>query len=174
MALAMSLPYFPMPLMKEKLDLFEFSRDRRVFQESIDLVEFARLSDVLLEVGGALDVKLEGSRDTDGFSWLMMAVSGTLVLTCQRCLGRLQFPLRVGAHLQLIAKGTDLPDDELENDKFDVLVADEPLSIKDLVEDEVILALPVSPMHENCQVPDVGTNGKALSPFAALAQLKKH
>ena len=171
---AISLPYESASSETEKIDALEFARDHRSLDESMSLTDFQRLADVLLENEGVLRVKLEGMRDEEGVSWLSLAVEGSLVLTCQRCLGRLQLPLKLDNRLQLVTNQDDWSDVDLENDAFDILLAESPVSVQDLVEDEVILALPVSPMHENCDMLVSGSGGQEASPFAALAKLKKH
>ena len=42
-----------------------------------------------------------------------------------------------------------------------------------MIEEEVLLALPIAPMHESCEAPVATTDEQAPSPFAALAKLKK-
>ena len=62
-----------------KIDAFEFARDGRVLGGTISLAEFHRLSDVLLEVGGEIQVKVAGHYDDDRKSWLQLECSGSLV-----------------------------------------------------------------------------------------------
>ena len=75
--------------------------------------------------------------------------------------------------LELIADEVDLSQDELEDDTRDFLVAQKELDVVALVEDEIILALPSAPRHDDCALPDSNTRGTKVSPFAALAALKK-
>jgi uncharacterized metal-binding protein YceD (DUF177 family) len=65
---------------------------------------------------------------------------------------------------------------DAESDEEDYLVADEPLDIRDLVEDAVLLALPMVPRKPGLEDAKGGAGEPALprpSPFAALAELKK-
>ncbi len=69
------------------------------------------------------------------------------------------------------------PADELEADDCEAIPASRELSLLSLVEEEVLLALPIVPRHAECQLPaDVGAEEEENepSPFAALAGLKKH
>jgi uncharacterized protein len=71
---------------------------------------------------------------------------------------------------------SQLPPVEEESDTEDYLVADEPLDIRDLVEDAVLLALPMVPRKPGLQEPREGDGkpaGERPNPFAALASLKK-
>jgi uncharacterized protein len=46
------------------------------------------------------------------------------------------------------------------------------LDVAELVEDEILLALPVAPRHEKCGLPGVADAGERINPFAALSGLK--
>ncbi|MBL0076052.1 MAG: DUF177 domain-containing protein [Rhodocyclaceae bacterium] len=159
------------------IDAFEFARTGRVLDGTISLVEFPRLLDMLQEFEGELHVRIEGQTDEERKSWLLVAGSGVVVLKCQRCLERLGFPVVIHSRLQLrVGDVTEIAwsDEALDDDAYDIIPASQPLAVKDLVEDEVILLLPVSPMHDVCVLPKSGANDQKPSPFAVLAKLKKH
>jgi uncharacterized protein len=68
-----------------------------------------------------------------------------------------------------------LPAPEDEGDETDYLVADPKLHVWQLVEDEVLLGLPLAPMHENTQCGSASAMGvaqKKENPFKALQGLK--
>lgn len=138
------------------------------------LDELPRLAELLTTTAGSLSVRLEGWRDEQGKSWLQLDIAGEPVLCCQRCLGGMKYPLAIRSRLQLIAPGADWPDDDLEDDSADAIAADAELNVLSLVEDEVLLALPIAPRHEQCESPSASASGNGSSPFAALADLKKH
>jgi uncharacterized protein len=66
-----------------------------------------------------------------------------------------------------------LPKDELENDEVDVIEvgAGDRLDVLALIEDEIILALPLAPRHESCGLPRTDCGAGRESPFAVLAGL---
>jgi len=145
-----------------------------VLERSVGLDELPRLAELLTTTAGSLSVRLEGWRDEQGKSWLQLDIAGEPVLCCQRCLGGMKYPLAIRSRLQLIAPGADWPDDDLEDDSADAIAADAELNVLSLVEDEVLLALPIAPRHEQCESPSASASGNGPSPFAALADLKKH
>jgi uncharacterized protein len=160
-----------------KIDPFEFARDGRELDGTISLAEFPRLLDVLREFNDELHVRVRGSCDAERRSWLQVVGSGVVILECQRCLERVEFKVAFDSRLQLSASGLDEVSwsaDGLDEDDFDIISGSQELLVRDLVEDEVILLLPVSPMHEICALPDSGETSSKPSPFAALAKLKKH
>lgn len=155
------------------IDSLEFARSGGVLERSVGLGELPRLADVLVETAGFLSVRIEGSRDDDGKSWLQVDVAGEPVLCCQRCLGGVKFPLAISSRLQLMAPGEEWPDDDLADDGADAIEAEKALAVLSLVEEEVLLALPIAPMHGQCEPPTGGAVEQGRSPFAALAALKK-
>jgi uncharacterized protein len=156
------------------IDCLEFARNGCVLERSVGLDELPRLADVLVSTAGFLSVRLEGWRDDAGKSWLQVDVSGEPVLCCQRCLGGVSFPLAINSRLQLMAPGEEWPDDDLVDDSADAITAEKALAVLSLIEDEVLLALPIAPRHEQCEAPSASATGHGSSPFAALSALKKY
>jgi uncharacterized protein len=117
-----------------------------------------------------LDFVLTGAINERGKPELRLAAHGSVRLQCQRCLGNLDFPLQVEARLELAASEAEILAAE---DDADRTVAGRDMNVADLVEDELILALPMVPKHERCHAAE-GTDEVAKpSAFQALAALKK-
>ena len=156
------------------LDSVEFARRSAKLSGVVELVRLTRLHDQIAEVGGKLNVRLAGEQDEERRNWLSLDIEGRVVLRCQRCLGGVEFPVTVATRLELVSAGDPWPDESLTDDETDAIAADPALSVADLVEDEVLLALPLAPMHDNCTLPEAAGGREDRSPFAALAVLKKH
>lgn len=162
------------------INSLEFARDERVLSGTVPLVALERLADSLADQAGELSWSVQGELTTDSFgeqqAYLLIKVSGEVKLICQRCLQPLPFALEVENRLWLIPPGGEWPEEDLEEllasttDPIEAL-AEQPLL--DLVEDEVLLALPLAPRHAHCEVPVHDDGRAALSPFAQLAQLKQ-
>lgn len=155
------------------IDSKDFAREGRVLEGSLDLADFPRVADQLLAREGQLVYRLEGSVDAQRKPLLRLLVSGVLPLECQRCLERVDHELEVDSLLELINDEADLTEDDLEDDSRDFIVADKSLDVVALIEDEVILALPAVPQHEDCSLPEGGQGKAKVSPFSVLAALKK-
>ncbi|MCX7149248.1 MAG: YceD family protein, partial [Rhodocyclales bacterium] len=155
------------------IDCLEFARSGGVLDRNVGLDELPRLADLLTTTAGVLSIRLEGWRDKQGKSWLQVDIAGEPVLRCQRCLGGVKFPLGIRSRLQLIAPGEEWPDDDLVDDSADAIEAEKALVVLPLIEDEVLLALPIAPRHEQCESPSANACGQGPSPFAVLAALKK-
>lgn len=111
--------------------------------------------------------------------WLQLAATTAVTLQCQRCLQPLAEPLALDRWFRFAESEDEAArlDEELEDD---VLVVTRTFDLRELVEDELILALPLVPRHENCPEPlpmaageEQGLEETAPNPFAALAALKR-
>ncbi len=160
------------PRLKRIPDAFVFAREGRVLEGTLPVSGFERLHDLLTEVTGDLSFRLQGSKGLHGELMLHLEVSGTLPLTCQRCLSAVPFNLDVDSLLELVPEGADMSQDELEDDTRDFLPVASELDVAGLVEDEILLALPVAPRHEKCGLPGAADAGERINPFATLAGLK--
>lgn len=165
------------------IDSLKFAAGSDCVTGRIALSSLPRLADVLTRQAGELLCDLSGfrieSEHGEKFG-LHLRVTGRLGLCCQRCLAEVEFSCVIDSRLLLMpqdAPESEWPEDELESDKYDAIPANRSLSLRTLVEDEVLLALPIVPRHADCLPPglseaDVDENGP--SPFAVLAGLKKH
>ena len=158
-------------------DVFRFAAGGGVLEGEVSAARLGRLSDQLAADEGVIGWRLSGSVDAESRSRLDLVVSGRLVLRCQRCLGGLDWDLAIETALLPVRAGQDLPEDELENDEVDSFEVDGDggLDVLSLVEDEIILALPIAPRHADCRMPEgAGADGgvRRELPFAALADLR--
>ncbi|MFA7270393.1 MAG: YceD family protein [Sterolibacterium sp.] len=156
------------------IDSLKFAREGRRMTGETSVRCLQRLADVLADDEGTLVWAVCGECDAENKSFLVIEVSGELHLKCQRCLATLPFQLKIRSYLQLVAPGAAWPDEALEDDRSDPIEALEAQPLLPLVEDEVLLALPIAPRHEFCVLPEYAENSADASPFTVLAQLKKH
>ena len=155
------------------IDSLSFAREGKALQGELPVAGLKRLHDLLAEIAGVVAYRLSGRMSRQGKPQLLLEVVGAVPVVCQRCLGRFDYPLSIVSTLELIADEAGLTQDELEDDTRDYLVAQKEMDVAALVEDEIILALPPAPRHDDCALPDSNTRGTKVSPFAALAALKK-
>lgn len=112
--------------------------------------------------------------------WLHLTASVTLPLTCQRCLGPVDVPVQIDRSFRFVDSEAQA---ELEDDESseDVLVLSQDFDLVGLIEDEVLMDLPVVPRHETCPVAiklmaadaDFEDAPVKPNPFAGLAVLKQ-
>lgn len=133
-----------------RIDNLKFCRDRSVLSGSVRAEEFTRLAllDCAFEEVG---FELRGVMDKDGRGRLHLAIFGNLGLTCQRCLGLLSWRLDANAQYVLASNPQDL--DIAGEDEWDAIAIDRQMSVEDLIEDQIILEMPMIPRHEACDLP---------------------
>ena len=158
--------------MKRISDAFVFAKEGRVLEGTLAVSSLERLHDLLAEVSGDVSFRLQGLKGEHGELMLHLEVTGLLPLACQRCLKAIPFDLDVDSLLELIPEGADMSQDELEDDTRDFLPVAGELYVAELVEDEILLALPVAPRHEKCGLPGAADAGERINPFATLSGLK--
>ncbi len=156
------------------IDGVEFARCRGRMRGAVLVGRLERLVDALSESTGELAWEVVGWVGADGKAMLRLQVSGSLALTCQRCLESLRWPCELVTQFVLVPEGSEWPEGDLEDDGVDAIPASTAMAMLPLLEDEVLLALPAVPRHEICRLPGPALDKGAESPFAALARLKKH
>jgi len=110
-------------------------------------------------------------------SWLHLRASARLLLVCQRCLGPVDAHLDVQRSF-LFVRGEDMAAQLDTDSEDDVLALTRAFDLHALVEDELLLALPLVPRHEVCPEPlpmdrDEVPLEEPAHPFAALSALKR-
>jgi len=155
------------------IDSLEFARSGQQLQGAVAVAELARLTDSLFNTGGELKFLVRGGYDTRQRPRLQLTVEGLINLKCQRCLGSLAYPVAVESSLLVLTGGAGGETAEL--DELDGIPADQHTDVWALVEDEVLLAIPLAPRHpdEQCNAAVKTSQDRAASPFSVLAKLKQ-
>lgn len=160
------------------IDAFGFCKRGEYLEGNIAVAKLDRLAKESIDQAGALDWSLTGGFDRRGHSQLILEVRGNVQLLCQRCLTPFSFELDSDAALILASdeKSADEIDALLDDDSMEVIVGSTSMNVLQVVEDEALLALPLSPRHEICpsQIAVEGAElSKRESPFAALKNIKQ-
>lgn len=150
------------------IDGLQFARNESQIQGTIEPGRFKRLAEMDCRVLEA-QFALRGGTNEKGKLSLDLEVAAVLEVQCQRCLERMRWPVELDVELELSQSEHEIAH---ADDDTDRVLATPGMDVAQLVEDELILALPDSPRHEDCEVP-VGTGDeRRASPFGALARLK--
>lgn len=151
------------------IDGLAFARNSAVLEGRLGLESLPRLAQSGC-AAAIIDFVLKGEINERGRPSLSLLVDGSVRLECQRCLDSLDLPLHLEAHLQLASSEAEMAagDDDVEH-----ILAGREMSVVALVEDEVLLALPMVPKHERC-ITAAELAGSAREPaFKGLAALRK-
>lgn len=167
----------------KRLDLNKWQDTGFFWQGNLPLSSFSRLAN-LCDDGDATDVVCQLSctlKKSGQILWLSFSAHANLPMQCQRCLEPVDVILDKSHRLALLTDNTQL---SAVPEQDHVLLADLPdydekeqmLPLAMLLEDELLLDLPLSPKHEDCRVrlQQVGELPKVKmdNPFAVLATLK--
>lgn len=153
------------------IDGLEFAQAASKLQGAWPVTEFARLRDALRTEEGTLRYELQGMPEAHGRPALRLIVDGVLPLVCQRCLGALEYPLHIEALLLLAATQAEVDAEPLEAEGPESIVAGREMAVQALVEDEVLLAIPIAPRHAACARAAASAPGATARPFAGLRGL---
>ncbi len=151
------------------------------FEGAWPLSDLPRLRESLREVVGKVGYRLVFARDLEGRGILRGDIEARLVLTCQRCLGALAWDVNAPLGLALIS---GLDEARLLPEELDpLLVSEASIRLLDLIEDELLLALPQIAMHEPGECVPPGWEARAEggepvapgapNPFAILGVLTR-
>ncbi|PIE46971.1 MAG: hypothetical protein CSA42_06065 [Gammaproteobacteria bacterium] len=166
----------------KKIDLAKWAEQDFEWSGDLSISYFTRISAELLDKPHddlKVDCQLKRIRN---ILWLTFNVDGTFWLECQRCLQPVAIQLNKSHEIALLEEASQVSALD-ENDDYlmlDELVSSNQkkqlLDLSLLIEDELLLDLPIAPKHIDCEMA-VKQVGKIIeeepeSPFAALAGLK--
>ncbi len=160
------------------IDPIVFADRQRQLQGEIALNQLNRLSDALSDDKGVLSVDLSFKKE-GRLPVISGHLNAQLKLTCQSCLQSLDWPVDIEINLAVVSS---LEQADLLAGEYDPLVLEEEkISLTEVLEEELLLALPDFPRHqEPClkveqpiePPPENDTDTQSSNPFAVLAQLK--
>ena len=144
------------------------------------LADLPRLCDPLADNHGSVRAKFFFERDERNAVVIHSELEVEVKMICQRCLELVALPIQSACDYAVVKEGANT---QSVPKGYDVLeLGEDPLDLLALVEDELLLALPIVPAHdpEDCQQP-AGLEEPApgedevtrSNPFSVLAQLKR-
>lgn len=165
----------------EAVDPRQFAEQRRQLRGRVAISEMPRLADLVGSEAGSSEAELsfeigEGRRP-EIRGW----VRGEVERICQRCLQRM--PESLSAEFELTVVDSDEEAERLSADRDPLVANKRAISIAALLEDELILALPIIALHPSgspCAEQAAAAAEQAgpvepqrKNPFAVLASLKR-
>lgn len=163
----------------ERVDPWHLADQGRVLAGSYALYEMPRLAPLLADADGEASFRLGFERDGDRRAVVRLAVDAVLSLTCQRCLEPMAHEVHSRGVLGIVASIEEA--ERLPDSYESLLVMEDGVRPLDIVEEELLLAVPAVPRHEANCVPSGPTERSAgrandgaasASPFAVLAGLR--
>jgi len=164
------------------LDIGLLADERADIDFSIPLKEFPRVLPLLAAPDGTARGRVNFARE-GRVVVAEVTVAAEVMLLCQRCLAPLKWPIDSRGRAALVATAADA--ERLPEQLETVLAPEYRISIRDLVEEELLLALPLVPRHQNDECVGAGAGtppeqasaaepaGETHRPFAQLSELFK-
>lgn len=177
--------YDAAPMQKVKIPITlepHHSAQRQVSYDGIVQFEkLPRLREVVTGIKGEVEVKIHCKKDRQDFTVVQGTAKAHILTVCQRCNGELGLDLELEFDYSPVGIGKS--SDHLPS-FYDVVEMDEEgnINLHQLVEDELMLALPIIPMHEesDCRFSEkplsfgeIKAEDDKPNPFEILKQLKK-
>lgn len=168
------------PLNLRQIDVLAFARSGALVEEAVALQQFSRLASDVLPGQTLVHWSAQGQLRADANStevpWLQLRVSAQLSLQCQRCLAPVSEQVDVDRWFRFVADEASAEREDQTSDE-DLLVLSRQFDLFALVEDELLMALPLVPRHAQCGSMPVHGLGAELQdpgphPFEGLAALK--
>ncbi|MRD47688.1 DUF177 domain-containing protein [Caenimonas koreensis] len=169
-----------------KLDVKSFAEAGAVIDGAAPIGEFKRLE--AETAGASQQAQVEWTATGEVRNplhvhpdiWLHLRAGATLPLTCQRCLQPVDVDVEVERSFRFVAdeETAQAQDDEAEED---LLALSRAFDLHELIEDEMLLEMPIAPRHDVCPEPVVlsvedpgfeAANEERENPFAVLGKLK--
>lgn len=161
------------------IDPIAFAERRRELVGTIKVSKFTRLSEVLADDRGEVEIAFSFFKD-GRLAIIHGTIKATLALTCQSCLKEVLWPIDATINLGVVSSLEQA--DRLGSEYEPLLLESEKIALLELVEDELLLALPDFPKHDYPCVEhaasqaiesvDKSEQGKSDNPFSILAKLK--
>ncbi len=133
-----------------EVDPRRFCRGKQSWETQSDVSAFPRLAHEFTQ--GGLFCRVDGDADAQGGLLFHLTIRGTVEMTCQRCLGGMQHAVQIERTLHLARNETELERLDALPDS-DAILAGETIDLVALVEDEVLLSLPLAAMHAEGECP---------------------
>lgn len=166
------------------LDPVKAAQKRSDYVGIVPLNTLPRLTEGLMSFDEDVTVRIECGTDQQGLTVLSGDASCQVSVKCERCGEAMPLTLNCSFAYTPVKNGDDDAALELIPERYDVIERDEhgEINLRQLIEDELILTLPLFPMHDatDCKVDpsamsfgDIGPEPEKPNPFAILQELKK-
>jgi uncharacterized protein len=143
-------------------DVFEFARSGRQAAGAVRVSQLPRMlnevpadapdRDTLFtwQAEGSTQPELQDDGTEAAQPYLRLALHGSAWIECQRCLAPYEQSFDVEATYRLVATEAEAEEFPLDEDELDVIVGSRQFDLIDLIEEELLLSLPLVPKHDVC------------------------
>lgn len=161
------------------IDNLAFTKKHESIEGHISSSNLLRLSEMLHinhhedQSESTVHYSLKGHVDIVGRHYLHLEITAFLFVDCQRCLNKMPINLSLGFNYLISEKDLEeTANNELDvEDDFDLQPASASMNVIELIEDELLMSMPIAPVHtENCSLEKM-QSGEKPNPFSVLKGL---
>jgi uncharacterized protein len=163
-----------------KVNVFDLARRGGELGGELQTTDLARLAGELRAVVSSIDYRFSAAIDERGRPAATVTLAGKMQLTCDLCGDAIDWPLQVTRHYFFVASEAALHALPIDVAEEEGLLGSDEFDLTSLIEDDIILALPMAPRHPSCQTehnagssiarPSLAEDSdRRKNPFAALA-----
>ena len=137
--------------MEQRIDPIRLAGQHQTLSGHIALQDFRRLGQVVVDASGQVEYSLDFTKDEQGQAVVNGRIGAKVMLECQRCGQAVEIALDLTPHLMVVR--SDDQAKQVPRDYEPLLVGAAPLTLVDVLEEEILLALPMVPRHIEGQCP---------------------
>ena len=173
-------PYYRAPIMPvvslpAAIEPFKWADRATHVVVDVPLAQFTRLTADVVNTNGSVKIDCRFERNAQRRAYLRGEASTVITLTCQRCLEAMQLPIQTTIDLALVHDEDEA--EKLPEDADYLVLPEQGVVLAEIIEDELLLNVPYTPMHEDCDALSYKQIDEAApvkeNPFQVLAALKK-
>ena len=132
-----------------QIDPIRLAASGQQLHGELEISRLTRLVELLTSKEGTVKVEFEFDIDVNKISYVRGSITADLSLSCQRCLEAMPWHLDADISLAFIAHEHKI--DELVDEYEPYVIGSDPVVLSDLIEDEILLALPQVPLHSEVE-----------------------
>ena len=161
----------------QSINNLEFALSEQTISGGVDVANMQRLSNMLLlqpESQSMADIQytLAGFAKKYSLPSLHLSINAQLPVACQRCLNEMCVQLKLEFDYLITSSE---PTEFDENDDLDWLEVSQSMQVWELIEDELLIAFPIAPVHSHEYANDCAQHkmqsGEKPNPFSVLKGL---
>jgi len=167
------MPHDPL----QPLDFHRLTKEQAIFSGDMSLDSMKRILDLLDQQQGNIHYQLGFDKSEQGQTLIDINIDAELVMSCQRCLSPMQVRIARHSILVIVNDKTELHTISSDYEPY-VVEENGNLSLHDMVQDELLLTIPLAPIHDEADCGATSTVKKIkeeskINPFAILERSKK-
>ena len=163
-----------LPELPQTIDLKQLARKGTTIEGKYAVCDLPRLCEALHDYAGHVTFRLEFGQDKEKKHYLVTGrIEAALKTICQRCLGKMELSISSPVYLGVVSDQADAA--SLPEGCEPLMLDASPISLSGFIEDELILAMPISAMHDvdKCAATRILNDLNAAArhnPFAVLKE----